>query len=778
MSLLGVQIVAPSYTSAQEGAALEEIVVTAQKRLENISDIPLSIQAITGEQLDSENIVEMQDLASKLTNVAFSNSSGASFITIRGLGTGPTNTVAEQSVGLFVDNVYASRGYQFNAPFLDVGRVEVLKGPQGILAGKNSVAGAILIHSRRPTDQTEGYVRAGYDIENEGYSLEGALSGALSDNFYARLTAMTNKEGGWLDTNSRLSTDGLVSLQGDEDQNTNEVNVVRLSTVWEPSESVSVYTKLESSERETRGVHFGVYTIQPESGLLPIFTAADPNFGFVSDGIASNGFGLSVDEATGSFQTNDEEQFITVDAQSATLQVDWELGGGTLTSVSAYSAYESGEFLTQSQSPFDTIVFEAEKGAGGDELSQFTQELRFASAGGDTVDYVAGLFYMDRTIEQNGFNQYLNLGATGIFPPVIANFVGTRFYKEETTNLSVFGQLTWNISDTLRANIGARYTDEDKERPIHSVQADFLVPTPASPFILGALGSVPFTTADIDVSTVSEQSLDPSISVQWDVAEDIMLYASYTEGTKAGGFNANTNRLEGSVYDTEEAKSFEVGIKSFFMDNRINLNLAIFNSQYKDLQVSALDGNTSALIFQNAGEATSQGVEADFRFAANERLEIGGALAYLDASYDDYPGATCSVGISIEANCDLTTLTRNAAGDTLRFAPEVNGNLYANYSWGLNNGMAITFRGDIVYSDEYFITAQNDPFGVQESFVKLNMLAELRTADGDWTYSLVGKNLTDESTANFGGAVPFQTGAYWSNADKPRQIFINAQHDF
>ena len=782
--LSGLALYAPFYASAESPEAvkpsLEVITVTAQKRLQTLGETPLSIQAFNGDVMDSLNIVEMQDLTSRLTNVNFSNSSGPSFITIRGLGTG-SNTSAEQSVGMFVDGIYVSRGYQFNAPFLDTERVEVLKGPQGVLQGKNSVAGAVVIHSRRPTDDTEGYFRAGYDIENGGYTLEGAISGALTDTVFARLTAMNNFEGGWIDTNSRIASDGVTLLEGKNNQNTNKVQALRLGVVWEATDDLSFYGKLESSKRRTEGTHFGIVGVQDGvdgQTALATFKFLDPNFGYITDGVASNAYGIRYDEDANSFEISNDEQYIAIEAQSATLQFDWELGDiGTLTGISGYSTFESEEFISQAMSPIEWLTFEGGKGDGGDQLDQYTQEIRLVSPGDETIDYVVGLFYMDRTIEQNGYRQNFRLSSLGY--PAFADFSSERTYKEQTTSLSGFAQITWNITDTLRANVGARYTDETKERLKHSIQPTFIVNIPpANQAMLDVFGIVPFTTEDIDQNKVDEKSVDPSVSLQWDIDSNNMLYASLTSATKAGGFNSTSNKLDGSIFDSETSDSFEVGLKSFIMDGRVNINVAIFNSKFDDLQVSALDPNTNALTFQNAAKATSEGIETDLRFAVTDNLEVGGAVAYLHAVYDDYPGASCSAGESIEADCNLTTFTRNASGDSLRFAPEVTGNLYADYRWYMDNGMEIGLRGDLTYSDEYFFTSQNDAYGVQDSFIKANLLLEVRSEDDSWIVSIVGKNLTNKISSNFGGATPLVTGAYWANSSKPRQIFINAQYNF
>ncbi|NKI18682.1 TonB-dependent receptor [Spongiibacter sp. KMU-166] len=778
--------VASGHVSAAK-PALEEVVVTAQKRTELLSDTPLSIQAVSGDAMARENILEMDDLVAQMTNVTLSSASGPQFMTMRGLGTGVANSAAEQSVGMFIDGIYVSRGYQFNAPFLDIERVEVLKGPQGILAGKNAVAGAVVIHTKRPTAETEGFVRGGYEFQNGSEFVEAAISGALTDNFFVRVTGQTTSNGGWLDKTTRESSDGVI-LQGEEDQNTTEIDVLRLSAVWDFSDTLTLFGKVEGSSRDILGEHFGTRAIQPGASTTPggniedNFRSRDPNFDYITNGVASNGRTLKVSDNGLSIEATNGTPFISVDAQAAVFQFDKDLDGlGTLTGISGYSTYKHSQLLSNGMVPVDWIQFKADEGNGGDELDQFTQEFRLVSPGGETIDYVVGLFFMDRTIEVDGAQIFVALSELGIGEGTDA--IITQIFKEQTKTYSAFGQLTWNIGETLRLNTGVRYTYETKDRLKHSVESPFLNPllnnNPIGDAILAQFGTVPFDESDVEVPEIEDTTIDPSASLQWDVSDGTMLYASYTEATKAGGFNAQALAEKGSAYRPESAISYEIGAKSFLFDNRLSLNAAIFHSKFTDLQVSSFDSSgAGALIFQNAATATSEGVELDFRLAATSELEIGGAVAYLDATYDDFPGAACSAGSSKESDCDTSTNTRNAAGDKLRLAADLSGNLYADYRWGIGSGLVLGFRTEVTYSDDYYFTAENDPYGQQDAFTKVNVLLELADESNQWSVSLLGKNITDETTANYGGGAPFFVGAYWSNVDKPRQLFLNARYNF
>lgn len=755
---------------------LEEIVVTAQKRVQGLGDVPVSMQVVSGDSLENQNIFDFKGLVEKLPNVYLGSTPGPSTISIRGVGTGAGNSAAEQSVGMYVDGAYVSRGHQFNAPFTDIERVEVLKGPQGVLQGKNSVAGAIVITTRRPTEEFEAIVRGSYEFENEGYNVEGIVSGGITDNLFGRIVVQENLVGGFLDTNTRLANDGETVLKGKDDQNEDEVSVLRLSLVWEPSDTLSLFGKVEAGERTQSGVRFGGNSFQPEAreAILDDFTSRDPNYDTIDNGVISNGFALAYNPDTNVFEATNADLDTTVDSASFTGQLDWELGGGTLTAISVYSEFELEQYLANTMSPTDFIFSSADKGDGGEEFDQFTQEIRYVSPGGETIDYIVGGFYMDRNIERDESDSITNLSNGGLEFPTFADLAQTRYFKENTESYSVFGQVTWNITDALRINAGVRYTDETKEVD-HDYQGEFLVAIPPlNQLILDAFGTEFFTTEDLPVTEVSDTSTDPSASVQWDVSDGVMLYASYTEATKAGGFNSSANQPDQTSFDPETATGYELGLKGSFFDGRLAANVSIYSTAYDDLQVSALDTATNSFFFKNAAEATSEGIEGDLRYAVSDSFEIGGALAYLDATYDDFPGASCSVGSAIESDC--VDGTRNAKGDKLRFAPEWTGNLYADYGFDLNNGMAVSLRGDMVYSDDYFWGGQNDDYQAQDSFSKLDISASLTSADGNWKVSLIGKNMTDETTVSFGGATPLYDGAYWSNVDAPRLIYVSAEY--
>ncbi|WP_166424640.1 TonB-dependent receptor [Paraglaciecola sp. 20A4] len=772
-----------TFTSVASTDELEVISITSQKRVQTMADVPVSMQAVTGEMLESQNIVDFKDLVERIPNVNLASSNTLNSISIRGVGTGTDNNAAEQAVGMYIDGMYLSRGHQFNAPFTDVERVEVLKGPQGVLQGKNSVAGAIVITTRRPTQDFEATIRTGYEVENDGYNIEGIISGPLSDTLSARLVTQKNLKGGWLDTNSRLAFDGVTMLNGEKDQNEDEFSILRLSLLWEPTDTLSLFGKIEVGDRKVSGKAFSGSAVQDTplgDSYIALFNSLDPNYGFVKDGVISSGFPLRYNPETNQYGATNGFLGTTVDNTNFTGQIDWEIAGGTLTSVTAYSEFEQSKRTASTMVPLDWIYYNDEKGNGGEEFDQLTQEIRFVSTGGETIDYIVGAYYMDRNILQDGATATINFG-NGLVPnyPVYSyyDFINLRYFSENTESFSLFSQITWNISDDFRVNVGARYTDE-KKTVNHTLEATFLITDPLNQGVRDLFGVVEFTEADFTRSKVSDTSFDPSVSMQWDVNNNIMLYASYTKATKAGGFNSSNNSPANSSFDPETATGYEIGFKGTFLENRLFANVALYDTSFEDLQVSALDAATNSYFFKNAAASTSQGLEADIRYALTSDIEIGGAIAYLDGTFDDFPGASCSVGVSEEANCDPITSSRNAAGDQLRYAPEWSGSVYADYKYNLSNGMLLDLRGDIIYSGEYFFGAQNDDYMLQDAFTKVDLSASLSGEDGRWKLSLIAKNVTDETTVNFGGATPIFTGMYWSNVDLPRQIFLTAEYNW
>ena len=440
--VLAIAMALPGVAFSQ---ALEEVVVTAQKRAQSLQDVPIAVSALSGDWMKQNNIADLEDVAALVPNLSLSGTPGINTVRIRGLGTGGGNAAFEQSVGMYVDGIYAGRGYQFSLPYMDVERIEVLKGPQGVLFGKNSIAGAVSITSARPSSEFEGEIGLSYEAENDGYSAEAVINGELMPGLSGRLAASYIEEGGWIDN----------TLLNQDDQPEVEMGGYRASLLWDASDTVEVYLKYDHGEYEKTGSEMGIRHIAPGSvnpflpgnpTWLSLYQAADPDVGLIGDHLQSAGVSLT-DKPDGYFKD--------VDSDALTLQVDWSLGEHTLTWLSGYSTYEVDTFSDQSFSPL-TIINQH----GEEEFDQITTELRLTSPVGEQFEYIVGLFYMDRSLEY--LPRYTDLNVSAVFGPAPTATL-LKQYEEDTRAISAFGQLTWNINDTFRTSLGLRYSHEEKE---------------------------------------------------------------------------------------------------------------------------------------------------------------------------------------------------------------------------------------------------------------------------------------------------------------------------
>lgn len=746
---------------------LEVIEVTTQKRIQNIQDVPVSVSAVNGDWMEKNNIDELEDMASLMPSLSFSGSPNVNTVRIRGLGTGGGNPAFEQSVGMYVDGIYAGRGYQFSLPYLDVERIEVLKGPQGVLLGKNSIAGALSITSARPSEHFEAKLGVSYEAENGGHSLETMVNGELADGLYGRFAASKVKENGWVEN----------TFLDKKDQPEQDMDGYRMSLLWEASDDIEVYFKYDHGTHEETGSPMGIKHVAPGTPWEFLYKSIDPDFGLITDHLQSSGRSLT--KALGG---PSDGYFKNVESDAVTLQVDWSLGESTLTSITGYSSYDASTFSDSSFSPLTLI-----NQRSTENFDQFTQELRLTSPTGGEFEYIVGLFYLDRAVELPA--SYQDLEFTSLFgptlpapfPPLPTSLAAASLKKqfdEDTTSLSVFGQLTWNISDTFRANLGLRYTDEEKDAV---AQHDLLnlggsdALNPVGKQIYAQL----FKAVDYSYSgTISEQNLDPSLNFQWDVNNDVMMYVSATKATKAGGFNANDlSGNENTIqFEEEEAVGFEAGIKAQLLNNRLRLNSALFRTEFDNLQVSLLDGDTSTFYIGNAASATTQGLELDGTYLLTDNIIIGGSATYLDSQFDEFPGAPCATSIYLQSDCIVTPAgaSRNAKGDSLIHSPDWSANFYIDYSSEFTDSMLLNVNISGNYVGEHYLNLTYAEPLTQSAYTKWNARISIADIDDKWEVALVGKNLFDKTTSSFGDNVFQNPGAYFSNVDAPRQVFLNA----
>jgi iron complex outermembrane recepter protein len=773
---LGKKLLATSCALAATtaGAAqLEEVMVTATKRTQTTMDIPMSVLAVTGDNLVNQGIVDIADIAATIPNLSIGTGLSSTFVSIRGMGSGNDSSF-EQSVGLFIDDMYMPRSAHYRTAFVDTDRVEVLRGSQAVLFGLNSTAGAISIHTlkNRPGDELEGYIRGTYETEFDTAGVEAAIGGSVGDTLGLRLA------GKFSDGESFYDNANTGDSAGDT-----EFESLRFSLVWEPSDQLSIEGKIDTMENTHEGANMSTFEKNGSWDHVAL-----------SEGNESNSYaaviGNAVLLAPHSASTADEYGFFE-EATTANVKISYEFDGGSiLSAMLGYSDTEAelNQDLMFSPSPDWSAPY-------GEEYEQQSFELRFTSADEGAFTYIAGIYYHE-TEMSHGSNNFIDLAGFGL--PVGAVNVGSGADRDSDL-LSPFATVTWNATDTLRATLGLRYVEEDKDIERYAINMtdtggifnDFLPPLGFEPDVDEVaydniftpwLGGPDLFKAIVGFAARSDGFTDDRNSdnvmgellVQWDATEDGMAYLKLGNSAKSGGWGAGV-QAEADVlpYDDEKAKTFEIGYKTMLADGAAEMNVAVFYTEYDDLQVNSFNADGDPSI-TNAGTSISQGIELDGRWAATDWLMLSGSLAFLDSEFDDFKnGPGTSTPIDEEGNVFRAPMS-DYSGLDRPFAPEWSGNVWVDVNQPITSSMNFIGGLGISFSDDYYTEGSLDPEGKQDSWTKVDARLGLESADGSWRVSVIGKNLTDEEITNtyqyFFGKQAF--------LQAPRTLAVQAEYRF
>ncbi len=744
LAVLSGSVVAAVSAWAQEPAVeesarvLEEVIVTAQKREQGLREVPISIAVVDGETLRAWDLLELEDLSAGVPGFTVTEAAIATLAYMRGLGSG-INQGFEQSVGMYVDGVYAGRGRQFRASFLDIERVEVLRGPQGILFGKNTVAGAVNITTARPTREFEGEFSALGDAEHGEYQFTGMASGPLGETLSGRFAAKAGGFDGWL-YNTALGRDEAAV----------DDIVLRGALRWEPSDRFGFDLKLEHSDYEVDG-----RTIQiTEAGDFgPFFSAFDPAFEDALDTRKSVA-GIGVDRSD-------------TESDLAMLTATWDADRFRLTSVTAWSAYE---FLDERDIDFGPVpyLFQTEP----QEFDQLSQELRLASTGEGGFDWVVGAYL--ETSELSTLKAVdADLSWLGVPLPPATRQIG---FDQDTDSVALFGQATFTFLEDWRLGVGLRYTREEKSAQQFLRFMDFRtnIPNP----VLGTF----YAQAGFGVPHVYDQSRDeddwsPQLSLQWDVTEAVTLYGSAARGFKAGGFNEaeESGDPDNFEFGNETSTTFEAGAKMRLADGAARLDLALFHTTFDDLQVSTFEG--IAFVVGNAARATSQGLEVEGEWLITDHLGLQLSWTWLDATWDAFPDAACTVEQAAASGLG-PACTQDLAGRPTLYAPKNSGRIALAWTDTLSGGHGLDVQVELVHSDGFYLEQDLDRAEYQPAFQKLNLRLGWRSPGAAWEMALLGRNLTDELTRHHGSDVPLLAGAHYSMTDRPRSVALQVRRFF
>lgn len=756
-----------------EYARLEEIVVTAQKREQSLQEVPISVQVISGDDIAKQDISSALELSTTVPGFVVSKDGPADNISIRGVSSGG-NTGFEQSAATFVDGVYRGRSRQIRTGFLDIGQIEVLKGPQSTFFGNNAIAGALNITSARPTDEFEGYANIQYEPDWEETLFTAAISGPLNDELKGRVAiSQRDRENGYAEV---LDASGNVSQRGPLLDET----LARVSLTWEPTDEFTAFLRVDYSESEVQLDRvqelFGCPAAEdavPGSDCFVVLNDYGPEVA-ATEGLD---YSMASPAALGNGTELETSEFL--------LTLTYDIDDKTLTSVTSYSEYDNANGIAVGQTPPPPLFL----GIGQQEtFEQFSQEIRIASDSSGPINFMAGLYYQrDSLTYSPEFNfQFLGFLA-GVFPELapLAPFGYDVEYDQDTEVMSTFAAVDWDVTEELALSFGLRYTDVSKDIVNVNRHASFetnslggATPFPddvvLSPGASGVLNGL--AVAGSTQASRSDSEVLYSLGASYQLNEDMMLYAKYSKGFKAGGFDFTDRTLsaEENAYEPELAYAFEGGFKSTFADGAATLNIAAFYTDYEDLQetswITLEDGSFRSAV-ANAAEMTTQGIEVEAGWAVTEQLRTSLSVAYVDAQYNSFPNATCTTAQQI-ATPEGETCTQDLTDTPRPFNAELSGNLSFDYELPLSEYLLLTSHLSLYYADGYSVSGSREPGLFQESYTKVSARISIGDVEDTWDISLTGKNLTDEKILMWGAANA--DGSFVGQLEDPSFIAIKA----
>lgn len=818
--------------NAQEGRALEEIVVTAQKREQNLQDVPVAVSAFTGEQLQEAVIKDIFDLQTNTPGLMAgqNQTNTTSNFAIRGIGTSGQNFGLESSVGLYVDGVHRSRPSSMINELVDMEAVEVLRGPQGTLFGKNTPAGAILFRTRAPSHETDGFVSVNAGNYGLLTSSAGANLSLVEDVLAVRATLFNSQRDGFVDAD----VDGR-----ERDINNRDRWGARLQALYTPSETLSL--RLIADKSKIDEICCAALTVR--DSLSNQAGAPGP-----SAILASLGGTAYTGDQFDDYQTS--LNFLPIsrgEDSGLSLEVNWELSDSlTATSITARRDYSSYDLIDSDFGDVDILST-----ANDSEQSFLSQELRL-NFSGERLNAVAGLFYSDQTVDMDYIlqnhgmaNTYL-VQALGLTPLVggIEAFAGLTGIEaadayisgyrpihsaaQEHKSWALFGQFDYNLTDALTLTMGLRYTEEDKKlRTNFSEWAgdqpwEWQGATPNIPAASAALGQMgaafeagdfptlialandPATQAalqpfaqtgwgnwlfaansprsDIDTK-MSDDQITGTVKLSYAIDNDTMVYGSFGTGYKSGG--TNTDRIAQSfdpLFGPEKSRAYEAGVKTQFPAQALRLNLALHHTTLDDYQANAFTGDGFNL--QNAGKLESYGAELEALWGIADNTTLNAAYAYTKATFKEFEKGNCWVAYPWHTGQPDPGQTTpgvpvcDRSGDPLANAPEHFLTLGLRQDFRVTDGVDGYLFGEYNYRSEQMTSNVNEPWMEQDGYGLLNLRAGLLFANMDADVTLWARNLTDERYKRVIFNAVVQDGTLMAYPGEPRTFGLSVNKRF
>ena len=691
--------------------ALEEVIVKAEKREQNLQDIPASISAFSAAQIELAGWDDISQLETSVPSVSVGGDGDSRpFIFIRGVGSRKFDIGSEGSVGVFVDEIYNARFSSSLSGIVDIERIEVLKGPQGTLYGRNTIGGAISLYTVKASEEFEARIKVA--AGNEGYwRVGGYVSGAISENWVGRLSASTRSDDGNM-------TEVLSGKNDGQDADAVRVNLIGQLTDRTSVELTAQTSRLDQEARlaQANG-EIGPLGLYQLGHAVPLPVLPPPIIDSILSGIRAGTVANILREAALDPRNvkMDRPGFSELESDLVSLKIEHESDNFLFTSISSRTSDEIHE-----QTDFESTTRDAIWTDVRQDSKQLSQEFRLTSVDGgmftldDRLTWVVGFYYFN---DEGYRKDDYSVGVQGNIPPQYYRAVPGLAYSQarqdvtlDNTSIAFYGQATYALTDRLNLTLGIRRSDDEKD-----FTTQMITNTPGYPFV-----AAPFTLPQ----TLKFDSTDPKVSVDYAITDNSMAYITYSSGYKSGGVTFATWAEAGNVggFEEEHLDSLEIGYKARLMNNRMQLNLAAYQYDYTDQQVQSIvvvNGAPQGLT-DNAAESDMKGVELEMSYLLTDALKVDFNYFYQDAVFEDYADKT---------------------GNPMQFAPENAYTVALSYAPDLANNLQM--RAEYSYKDEFQFDAGNRDISLEPEHDVVNLTASMDLGDSV-SLRLFCNNCSDE----------------------------------
>tara|TARA_R110002072_G_scaffold36301_3_gene106969 strand:- start:2797 stop:5154 length:2358 start_codon:yes stop_codon:yes gene_type:complete len=750
---------------AQAERVLEEVVVTARKREESLQDAPVIMSAFSKQQLDAYNLDRMEDIAGMTPglNIGEAQSPTGGTISMRGVQTGTASPAFDQAVAIVVDGIAVNHAGILRVSQVDNAQVEILKGPQALFFGKNSPGGVISFRTSDPGEGTEWSFKTGYESEARETYAEGVISGRFSDALAARLAVYYSDMDGWLYNDPDPAFFGTLSGGADSSRiPATKETFYRGTLLFDPSDAVSMRSKL--SYNNTEGT---AYFALSQLVKCPLGAAQ----GAPTDDCKAND---KIDRSVVLPEIANWNPLMQGDPSNRG-EIEWLMASHEMTfqlsdslELVSLTGYVDGDDQQRTAFQIGSLGFFG----GSMEIYQekVTQEFRLTSNFGGTANFMLGAFYADEEVESE-----FNVGISGVtqgFPGLLVPLSAPDpRYAQDTKSYSLFGQVIWDISDTVELSAGLRWTKEEKG----------FSASEAGLAVTNIVDSEDFTNTS------------PELTLAWRPTDNSTYFVSYKEGFKSGGFNtafvsggfaAQAPNIIDTSFGQETVDGFEGGAKWILKDGTLRLNASAYYYEYEGMQLSSFDGTTISILVQNAGKSTVHGFEMDLNYLTSiEGLSLRFGGAFNSAEFDEFL-APCYVAQTAAQGCNIGGgLAQDLAGETLSNAPDTS--MVAGFSFAreISQNLSLSTSWDLEYSSDYYTQTTLGPNSIQDSYTRLNANFTLAHQSG-WELNFVGRNLTEEYVMTTGTDSLFTGNSalgipadFYSSVSRGREFYLQLKID-